>query len=59
MKKCFTPCIYYREILYNNNCNVKLLCDIKEGCDIKKISEEEANNCIYFKSFKDLSYKLI
>ena len=60
MKKCFTPCIYYHEIHDNNQKpSVKILCDIRENEDIKNISEDEINNCEYYKTYRDLNNKMV
>jgi hypothetical protein len=53
MLKCFTPCIYYREILNNPK---KIKCDFKDK-ELKDISNKEKKKCKRFKSYSDLKNK--
>jgi len=55
MLKCFTPCIYYREILNNPK---KIKCDFKDK-ELKNISDEEKRNCKHFKSYTDIKKNVL
>jgi len=57
--QCTTPCVFYQEVSDNKPKIKKQTCNYKET-DIKNISEDEQNNCEYFKSFKDIKtrYKI-
>lgn len=55
MNKCFTPCIYYHEIRDQEDKNkiLKINCDMKD-IDIRKIPQDEINNCENYKTYKDV-----
>jgi hypothetical protein len=59
MIKCFTPCIYYNEIHNKfNKPSIKSICDIRDSGEIKNIPKEEIENCQYFKTYKDIKWKI-
>ena len=62
MDKCYTPCIYYREIIdLNKKPMADVSCNYLEGKKLKDIPQEEKCNCKYFKTYKDIeeAYKNI
>jgi hypothetical protein len=57
MIKCIIPCIYYREIFdKSKNPTCKIICD-RNGEELKNISNEEKEQCIYFKNFQSIKWK--
>lgn len=54
MIKCIIPCIYYREIFDKSKC--KIICD-RSGEELKNISNEEKEQCLYFKTFQCAKWK--
>lgn len=55
MLRCYTPCINYHEVHdKSKQPSVKIICDYKDGVEIRNLSKEEINNCIHFKTFKEI-----
>ena len=54
-------CIYYHES-HNQNRNPttleKYFCDRREDEEFKNMTEEERNDCSYFKSYKNIKIKI-
>ncbi len=58
MHKCFTPCIYYREVYdKTKKPSMKIICDYKDT-EIFKMPEDDINFCKQFTTYKQTVDKM-
>ncbi len=56
--KCTTPCIYYRELIHQTpHFSIKTICEARDK-EIKDIPQKEIESCKFYKTYKDIKWKI-